>query len=168
MATSWAASVQDLASYDWRDALAVVRPETLICWHRAGWKLYCRLKSRPLMSAGWVNRQITLVPLDATYSAALSLNDCQRLESAATPASLAAANIIRTRIENYDRLQPIGGGGVAPVHDALAVASVIQPDILHVRFLHVEVETKGELTLGRTVMDTASAGPIEARYRIAT
>ena len=32
--------------FDWRDALAVVRPETLIRWHRAGWKLFWRLKSR--------------------------------------------------------------------------------------------------------------------------
>jgi hypothetical protein len=33
--------------FDWRDALIVVRPETLIRWHRAGWKLFWRLKSRP-------------------------------------------------------------------------------------------------------------------------
>src|ERR1039457_2200901 len=31
----------------WRDALAVVRPETMIRWHRAAWKLFWRLKSRP-------------------------------------------------------------------------------------------------------------------------
>src|ERR1035441_6652533 len=33
--------------FDWRDALVVVRPETMIRWHRAGWKLFWRLKSRP-------------------------------------------------------------------------------------------------------------------------
>src|SRR6266702_2586014 len=33
--------------FDWCGALAVVRPETLIRWHRAGWKLFWRLKSRP-------------------------------------------------------------------------------------------------------------------------
>ena len=32
--------------FNWRDALVVVRPETLIRWHRAGWKLFWRLKSR--------------------------------------------------------------------------------------------------------------------------
>ena len=31
----------------WRDALVVVRPETLIRWHRVGWRLLWRLKSRP-------------------------------------------------------------------------------------------------------------------------
>jgi len=33
--------------FDWRDALAVVRPETLVRWHRAGWRLFWRIKSRP-------------------------------------------------------------------------------------------------------------------------
>src|SRR6266702_4255685 len=33
--------------FDWRDALAVVRPETLIRWHRAGWRLFWSMKSRP-------------------------------------------------------------------------------------------------------------------------
>src|SRR5271169_218768 len=33
--------------FHWRDALIVVRPRTLIRWHRAGWKLFWRLKSRP-------------------------------------------------------------------------------------------------------------------------
>jgi transposase InsO family protein len=32
---------------DWRDALIVVRPETLIRWHRAGWRVFWRIKSRP-------------------------------------------------------------------------------------------------------------------------
>jgi putative transposase len=33
--------------FDWRDAVVVVRPETLIRWHRAGWRLLWRWKSRP-------------------------------------------------------------------------------------------------------------------------
>jgi putative transposase len=33
--------------FDWRNALVVVRPETLIRWHRAGWRLFWRLRSRP-------------------------------------------------------------------------------------------------------------------------
>jgi transposase InsO family protein len=33
--------------FNWRDALVVVRPETVLRWHRAGWKLFWRLKSRP-------------------------------------------------------------------------------------------------------------------------
>src|SRR5271169_389511 len=33
--------------FNWRDALVVVRPETMIRWHRAGWRLFWRMKSRP-------------------------------------------------------------------------------------------------------------------------
>jgi len=32
--------------FDWRGALVVVRPTTSIRWHRAGWKLFWRMKSR--------------------------------------------------------------------------------------------------------------------------
>jgi len=32
---------------DWRSALVVVRPQTLIGWHRAGFRLWWRWKSRP-------------------------------------------------------------------------------------------------------------------------
>jgi putative transposase len=33
--------------FDWRGALAVVQPATMIRWHRAGWRLLWRMKSRP-------------------------------------------------------------------------------------------------------------------------
>ncbi len=31
----------------WRDALVIVRPETVVRWHRRGFRLYWRWKSRP-------------------------------------------------------------------------------------------------------------------------
>jgi hypothetical protein len=33
--------------FDWRGALVVVQPATMIRWHRAGWRLLWRVKSRP-------------------------------------------------------------------------------------------------------------------------
>jgi hypothetical protein len=33
--------------FGWREALIIVRPETLIRWHRAGWRLLWRWKCRP-------------------------------------------------------------------------------------------------------------------------
>ena len=33
--------------FEWRSALVVVRPQTLIRWHRAGFRLFWRCKSRP-------------------------------------------------------------------------------------------------------------------------
>jgi len=32
---------------DWRAALTIVKPETLIRWHRKGFRLFWRWKSRP-------------------------------------------------------------------------------------------------------------------------
>jgi len=32
--------------FDWRDALVIVKPETLIGWHRKGFKLFWRWRSR--------------------------------------------------------------------------------------------------------------------------
>src|SRR4029453_16349240 len=32
---------------EWRSCLIVVRPETVVRWHRAGWRLFWRNKSRP-------------------------------------------------------------------------------------------------------------------------
>jgi len=32
---------------DWRSCVIVVRPETIVRWHRAGWRLFWRYRSRP-------------------------------------------------------------------------------------------------------------------------
>jgi inosine-uridine nucleoside N-ribohydrolase len=41
----------------------------------------------------------------------------------------------------------------APIHDALAVAAVINPDVVECEHLFVDIETHGELTRGQTVAD---------------
>jgi inosine-uridine nucleoside N-ribohydrolase len=41
----------------------------------------------------------------------------------------------------------------APIHDAVAVAHVIDPDLMETRLRNVEVEVESELTRGRTVVD---------------
>jgi putative transposase len=33
--------------FKWKDALVIVQPETLICWHRKAFKLFWRWKSKP-------------------------------------------------------------------------------------------------------------------------
>src|ERR1700674_1812099 len=37
--------------FDWRSALVVVKPDTLLRWHRKGFKLFWRWKSRPVRPA---------------------------------------------------------------------------------------------------------------------
>lgn len=33
--------------FNWRDALVVVKPETIIRWHRKGFRLFWRYRSKP-------------------------------------------------------------------------------------------------------------------------
>jgi inosine-uridine nucleoside N-ribohydrolase len=99
-------------------------------------------------------RTITLVPLDATHRALVSLDDCARLRALGTPAGEAAARFTERRIHGYDTTQPMARPHAAPVHDALAVAAIIDRSVITTEYLHVDVETDGELTVGETVVDT--------------
>ena len=99
-------------------------------------------------------REITMVPLDATHQALVSLEDCVALRALGTPAGDAAATFTERRIRGYDTTQPMKRPNAAPVHDALAVASIIDRSVITTHHLHVDVETQGELTVGETVVDT--------------
>lgn len=99
-------------------------------------------------------RKITLVPLDATHQALVSVDDCASLRALGTPAGDAAARFTERRIHGYAESQPMKRPNAAPVHDALAVASLVDPSVISTHHLHVDVETRGELTVGETVVDT--------------
>jgi len=101
-------------------------------------------------------QDVVLVPLDATHRALVSLDDCRRLRELGTPAGDAAAAFIEGRITAYDALQPMDTPRSAPVHDALCVAYLVDPTVVSGRRAHVDVETRGELTIGRTVIDTGA------------
>ena len=111
--------------------------------------------------------RITLVPLDATHRALVSLDDCARLRALGTPAGDAAATFTERRIAGYDSTQPMTRLHAAPVHDALAVASIVDPSVITTRFLHVDVETHGTLTVGETVIDTNLRGTEEPNVHVA-
>ena len=97
--------------------------------------------------------KITLVPLDATHKAVVTSEQCARLDELQTPAGVAAARFISQRIKGYDISQPMPVLGSAPVHDAVCVNFLIDPAVVGTERVHVAVETRGDLTLGRTVMD---------------
>lgn len=103
--------------------------------------------------------KITLLPLDATHRAPLSREHCAQLEALGTAAGQAAAAFIGHRIVVHDEHQKQAVPHTTPVHDALAVATLVEPALVSTRRLHVAVETRGELTLGRTVIDTHGRGP---------
>jgi inosine-uridine nucleoside N-ribohydrolase len=98
-------------------------------------------------------RPIRMVSLDATHRAIVSLEDCRALRALGTPAGEAAARFTEKRIDGYDATQPMHRAGAAPVHDALAVCAIIDPSVITTHFIPVDVETGGELSVGRTVCD---------------
>jgi inosine-uridine nucleoside N-ribohydrolase len=99
-------------------------------------------------------RPIRMVPLDATHRALVSAEDAARLRALGTPAGEAAARFVLKRIDGYDATQPMPHRlGAAPVHDALAVCAVIDPTVITTEHIPVDVETGGELSVGRTVCD---------------
>ncbi len=98
-------------------------------------------------------RPIRMIPLDATHRALVSGEDCRALRAMGTPAGEAAARFTEKRIDGYDATQPMHRAGAAPVHDALAVCAIIDPSVVTTHLIPVDVETGGELSVGRTVCD---------------
>lgn len=111
---------------------------------------------------------VTLVPLDATHSAPLSIADCDAFDAIGSPAALAASSFIRHRITS-GRDEPGVELAATPVHDALCVAFLVHPEVLEeVGDYAVSVETRGHHTFGETVMDARpwSTAPRNARVAL--
>ncbi|NJD27759.1 MAG: nucleoside hydrolase [Chloroflexi bacterium] len=113
-------------------------------------------------------RPIRMIPLDATHRALVSVDDAARLRALGTPAGEAAARFVLKRIDGYDATQPMPHrAGAAPVHDALAVCSIIDPSIVTTEFIPVDVEVNAELSVGRTVCDFRFRGGKPANVEFA-
>jgi inosine-uridine nucleoside N-ribohydrolase len=93
---------------------------------------------------------ITMVGLDVTNKALFGFGDIERLAAMNGRVSRVVAPLLKFFAKaNRD----IFGFDGAPLHDALAVAHLIRPEVIKTRKLNVEIETDGELTRGRTVAD---------------
>ena len=99
--------------------------------------------------------KITMVPLDATHRANFSLTDCDELEAIGSVPARAVAEMTRMRIEAYDLYQPQAIEHTAPIHDALALSYVIDPEVLRdIRLMRVDVDISGGFADGQTICDT--------------
>ena len=103
-----------------------------------------------VLAAGF--RRLVLIPLDATHQVPLTAQHADELALLGTAAGRLAAGFVRERLASYAQ-HPDFGGRSAPVHDALTVAYLLDPAVVSLRHVHVAVETAGELTYGRTVLD---------------
>jgi pyrimidine-specific ribonucleoside hydrolase len=93
---------------------------------------------------------IVMVGLDVTNKALLSFADIDEMASWKGRVSRVVAPLLRFFAQaNRD----IFGFAGAPLHDALAVAHLLRPEVIKTRGMNVEIETAGEFTRGRTVAD---------------
>ena len=92
---------------------------------------------------------VTMAGLDVTHKALLGPAVEERLRAAGRIGTFVAElNVFYSR---YHR-ETYGWDG-APIHDAVAVAHLIRPELLETRHRNVEIELESELTRGRTVVD---------------
>lgn len=97
----------------------------------------------------------TMVPLDATHRANFTADDAKELRSWGIPAADLVATLVEERIIAYKAYQPQEILESAPIHDALALAYVIDPGVLKdVRLMRVDVDISGGFADGQTICDT--------------
>jgi inosine-uridine nucleoside N-ribohydrolase len=99
--------------------------------------------------------KITLCTLDATHSAALSEHHEEQIRIIGTNAANFIANDIHSRIESYNKFQPLERRNTAPIHDALCVAYLLDPSVLtSVELCACEVDCGDSACEGRLAVDS--------------
>ena len=107
--------------------------------------------------------EVTMVGLDVTHRALIGEGHTERLAGAGRAGRLAA-----DLLGFYGRHHRIRyGWDGAPVHDAVAVAHLIDPEILQTRHCGVRVDTGPELSRGRTYVDLWGAAGWEPNCHVA-
>jgi purine nucleosidase/pyrimidine-specific ribonucleoside hydrolase len=97
---------------------------------------------------------ITMVGLDVTLQARISAAERERIRALGTPVGRMVAELLVWYGQGSERRYGVDG---PPIHDALAVAAVIRPELMETKHVNVVVETEGTYTAGRTVCDLYGA-----------
>jgi inosine-uridine nucleoside N-ribohydrolase len=103
---------------------------------------------------------VTMVGLDVTHRALIEPAHCDRLRAAGRAGTLAA------ELVSYYGRSHAGWAG-SPIHDAVAVAQVIDPALLTLTECHVDVDC-GPVGRGRTICDLKGTSGLPPNARVAT
>ena len=90
---------------------------------------------------------IIMAGLDVTEQALVFPEDFERIRALGNP----VATVVAEWLDFFYGFHRAKGYPGAPVHDAVAVAALIAPEILTIEELYVEVETQGDYCRGATV-----------------
>ena len=90
---------------------------------------------------------VTMIGLDVTHKALFTSAHIGRLTGR-------VGEMVTELLRFYDRFhREVYGFDGSPIHDAVAVAHVIRPDLVETAERNVEIEIESELCRGRTVVD---------------
>lgn len=92
---------------------------------------------------------IIMAGLDVTEKAMIFPEDFERIRALGNHVAI----IVAEWLEFFYQFHRTLGYEGAPVHDAVAVAALIKPEIMESKDLYVEVETTGDFCKGATVAD---------------
>ncbi|MBO4218889.1 MAG: nucleoside hydrolase [Erysipelotrichaceae bacterium] len=98
--------------------------------------------------------RVVFVPLDATHRAYITIDDCRRMRQIGSPAAVFCAEQITQRIKVHTLTQPLEAPDSAAVHDPLAIAYLIDPQVLSdLRNVHMSIGQGGPGE-GQTIIDS--------------
>ncbi len=93
---------------------------------------------------------ITMVGLDVTNRAIMTPEEIENLNNPGGRVSDVVVPLLRFFAKANKDIFDLPG---APLHDALAVASVVDPGVIETKHRRVDIEIAGELTRGMTLVD---------------
>jgi len=93
---------------------------------------------------------IVMVPLEVSHTALVTPDIIARIQALHTPYADLMVDLLLYFAKSYLELFKFNH---PPLHDPLAVAYVISPEIFQTTFMRVDIETQSELCFGQTVCD---------------
>jgi inosine-uridine nucleoside N-ribohydrolase len=106
---------------------------------------------------------VTMVGLDVTHRALVTPAHAGQLREAGR-----IGTVVAELLEFYGGFhRAVYGWDGSPIHDAVAVAHVIDPELLEVERLNVRIDTESELCRGRTVVDLWRRTGLEPNANVA-
>ena len=105
---------------------------------------------------------VTMIGLDVTHQALLTPDAADRLRSGGP-----VARFVADLFGFFSRTETGGGGRGAPIHDAVAVAHLVWPDLVTIEQRDVMIDL-GEHGRGRTIVDRRPRSRTDGPVRVAT
>lgn len=93
---------------------------------------------------------ITMIPLEVTHQALATESVLGRIDALESEVGRMAGTLLRFFAETYER---VFGFAAPAVHDPCAVAWLVDPTLVTTRPMNVAIDTRSELSYGRTVCD---------------